>query len=322
MFGAAVPDRVSETNANEALRAFLQLQEQLHANQLALEAVRKEAGEAAAKSAEDLAAIASGNARALEESSAALALRLKSIEESIGKHRDAELQTIQSSSRTMLFIAGAFAVLGIGAMVFMAFLQWRTIGRLAELSGAIPSRQTLGPLSDVKALGAGSLAATPQVQDVNGRLAAALDQLERRILSLEERARLPLQEFGASNGRGDRHNGHGPVQAPEPGSVGDLLSRGQTLMEEGDASKALELFEEAAEMAPLNPEIHVRKGSALEKLGKMEEAIASFDRAIEIDSSVTIAYLHKGGLLNRMERFAEALECYERALHSQEKQVA
>ena len=46
--------RLDETNAQETLRAYLQLQEQLHQTQLAIEQNRKEARESAAQSAEIL----------------------------------------------------------------------------------------------------------------------------------------------------------------------------------------------------------------------------------------------------------------------------
>ena len=47
--------RADETNSQEVLRAYIQLQEQLHSTQLAIEQNRKEAKEAAAQNAQFLA---------------------------------------------------------------------------------------------------------------------------------------------------------------------------------------------------------------------------------------------------------------------------
>jgi tetratricopeptide (TPR) repeat protein len=302
---AEVVNSAGDTNTPDTYRAVIQLQEQLHANQLAIDAARREADDAAAKNAEALAA-----------TSHALAARLKSIEDSISTQRGKELESIQSSSRAMLYVSGGFALLGIATMVLMAFLQWRTVNRLAEMTGAPLVSRGLAPAPDVRALGAGSTEPTPAVEDLNTRLACALDLLDKRILSLEERGRLPLQTPSLSES--PTGNGSNGIHVVEPDSVEDLIERGQALLDGDQAAQALELFEKAVREADAKAEPWVRKGAALEKLGRFEEAIQCFDRAIEADDSVTIAYLHKGGLLNRMERFAEALECYEKALRSQE----
>ena len=52
---AVPPAKVEETNSQDTLRSYLQLQEQLHATQLAIERTRKEADEAAAENARMLA---------------------------------------------------------------------------------------------------------------------------------------------------------------------------------------------------------------------------------------------------------------------------
>jgi hypothetical protein len=102
------------------MRAYLQLQEQLHATQLAVERNRKEADETAAQSA------------------AALNNRLQSLEQSLAGTRARELDVVQSSNRSMLFVAGSFAAMGFIAMLLVAYFQWRTINRLAEISAALP----------------------------------------------------------------------------------------------------------------------------------------------------------------------------------------
>ena len=89
--------RTEETNSQDMLRAYLQLQEQLHATQLAIERNRQEADNAAARSAE------------------ALNGRLQAIEQSLDSQRAGEWRAVQSSNRLMLILAGMFAAIGIGS---------------------------------------------------------------------------------------------------------------------------------------------------------------------------------------------------------------
>ena len=313
-----------ETNSQEVLRSYLQIQEQLHATQLAIERTRQEADATAAQTAKTL-----GD-------------RLQSVEQALAAQRAHELDVMQSSNhamqssnRVMVIVAGAFATIGFMAMVLMAYFLWRTINRLAEISAALPAVvRRLEPGPYVPALGAGetNLVTVGPAEQANQRLLGAIDRLEKRIYELEHAAQPALKE-GPSSGNGlhpaDDGGANGaaapgesaPAQAASlnPGPVAALLARGQSLLDSDQAEGALACFEEALALEPGCPEALVKKGAAFEKLRKLDEAIACYDRAISADSSLTIAYLHKGGLFNRMERFSEALECYEQALRTQEK---
>src|SRR6185369_2595375 len=122
----------------EILRAYLQLQEQLHLTQLSVEQNRKEARESAIQSSE------------------ALAGRLQSIEQTLSTQRARELESIQGSNRVLLILAGTFASVGFVAMLLMSFFQWRTVNRLAQLPasfanaalGSVPLRKELGRAAD------------------------------------------------------------------------------------------------------------------------------------------------------------------------------
>src|SRR5205823_2170738 len=78
------PAGLVDTNGQETVRSYLQLQEQLHATQLAIERNRREADEAAAETAKILAG------------------RLQTIEQALATQRAQELQAMQSSNRVML----------------------------------------------------------------------------------------------------------------------------------------------------------------------------------------------------------------------------
>src|SRR5258708_1808824 len=80
---AAKPD----DSAQQALRSYLQLQEQLNAAKLALERNQKEAELSATKDAE------------------ALSEKLQAIERSLSSEQARELKAMQSSNRVMLIVA-------------------------------------------------------------------------------------------------------------------------------------------------------------------------------------------------------------------------
>ena len=308
----SAPEAAKETNSLE-MRTYLQLQEQLHATQLAIERNRKEADYAAAQATE------------------ALAGRLQAIEQSLLTQRARELEAMQSSNKVMLLVAGAFAAMGFMAMLLMAYFQWRTVNRLAEISAALPRPdRTLGAGRPIAALGPGDtqLIQVGQAEQSNLRMADALERLEKRIHELEHTAHPPLPDASShivnadsaephsEPGNGSPANG---AASTEAGRIRMLLGKGQSLLNLDQAEEAMACFDEALKLDNRNTEALVKKGSALERLRKLDEAIDCYDRAIAADDSMTIAYLYKGGLFNRMERFNEALECYEQALRTQEK---
>ena len=300
-----ITGKADETNTQETLRSYLQLQEQLHATQLTIERNRKEAEAAATENAK------------------ALTARLQGIEQALASQRAQELEAMQSSNKVMLIVAGLFAALGFLAMLFMAYFQWRTINRLAEISSALPLSHGFGPGPPVGALGAGDahLVTVGPPEQSNQRLLGALEQLEKRIHQLE-RTEHPLPPEGASPGQ-DAGTPASPSKgdeaaSPDAARITVLLGKGQSLLNLDQAEEALACFDQVLALDANHPEALVKKGAALERLRKLDEAIACYDRAIASDNSLTVAYLYKGGLFNRMERFGEALECYEQALRTQE----
>jgi tetratricopeptide (TPR) repeat protein len=314
---------MSDTNTQETLRAYLQLQEQLHLTQLAVEQNRKEAKETAALNSEMLAG------------------RLQTIEKALESQRGRELETMQSSNRAMLLIAGSFAGVGFLAMLLMSFFQWRTVSRLAEISAALPAG-FLGSAAGRAALESGNshvVTVGPAAEQSSVRLLGALERLEKRIYELEHTTRPPFSETPAATNGGhssrseadehavtivseDREPSAGTGNSGEADRVSMLLGKGQSMLNLDDAKSAVVCFEEVLTIDPNNAEAWLRKGTALERLQQLNEAVECYDHAIAVDGAMTIAYLHKGGLFNRMERFNEALECYEKALRTQEKQHA
>jgi tetratricopeptide (TPR) repeat protein len=302
------PVRADDTSAQEMLRGYLQLQEQLHATQLAIEHSRTQAEAAAAQNA------------------TALTARLSDIERTLASQRAQELEVMQSSNKVMLLVAGAFAVLGFLAMLSMAYFQWRTINRLAEITSALPLTHALGA-GDTHLLTGGASEVS------NQRLLSALERLEKRIYELENMPHPTLPQVAAptleaqslpSPSNGDATPGPAKAEAavPDAAHVTVLLGKGQAHLNLDQAEEAMACFDQVLAIDANHPDALVKKGAALERLRKLDEAVACYDRAIAADSSLTVAYLYKGGLFNRMERFSEALECYEKALHTQETRHA
>ena len=311
---AATAGHAEAAQSEEMLRSYLQPQEQLHATQLAIEQNQREVREAAARSAE------------------ALDARLQILEHAVNSQRIQQLETMQSSNRVMVIVAGSFAVIGFVAMLVMAYFQWRTVNGLAQLSTALPVSRALGPGPTLAAIGQGDapmMAGGPAEQS-SLRLTGALEQLEKRIFELEH-TNSGAKDLSHSQEAGGSSNGNGQNPAPTssdsagpPGTarIDFLLGKGQSMLNLDKAEEALVCFDEALALQPANAEALVKKGMTLERLQRLDEAIQCYDGAIAADGTMTIAYLHKGGLCNRLERFSEALTCYEQALRSQEKRVA
>jgi tetratricopeptide (TPR) repeat protein len=337
--GLSATGKVDDAISPET-RTYLQLQEQLHATQLAVDRNRKESTETAIQTAE---VVASGMKATTE-----LSGRMKALEETLNNQKSGEWQAMQSSNRTMLIVAGVFASFGFMALLMLGYFQWRTINRLAEISAVLPNQPglALGLYRTRAALTAGdSIASTPSPQpSADSDLLKTLARLEKRIKELEMEQGVPSavesvenpdvellddqNPNGNSNGAHIMANGNSapePIvttRSPESEQAAILLTKGQSLLDVEKVEEALECFEQALALEPKNPEALVKKGAALEKMRKLIEAIECYDLAIAADSTMTIAYLYKGGLCNRLERFNEALQCYEQALRTQEKRAA
>jgi tetratricopeptide (TPR) repeat protein len=278
------------------INSYLQIQEQLHDTQLAIEHNRQQAEAAAKRNADDMAA------------------RIEALQQIIAAQRASEVETMQKMQQFMLILAGAFGTIGLLVVLLMAYLQWHTVSRLVELSSLHPPEFAMGTgrISP-------SLVSSASVEQSNARLFNMVDQLEKRILELKQATRASLNEPTSSAVH--EPNGAPKVSNDRDECVANLLAEGQSLLVANEPRKALECFDVALGLHPKHADALVKKGGALEKLGQLDEAIACYDGAIEVDGGMTIAYLHKGGLFNRLSRYDEALHCYEQALRTQEKKA-
>ena len=296
------PRQAQDKITQDSLNAFLQIQEQLHATQLLIESNRVAAAAEAHRNAADMTA------------------RIQLLEQTVATQRASEIEATQKAQRLTLILAGVVGVVGLTAMLFMAYFQWRAVTRLIEFSTLRPSALAGRDPSPMLPAGEAAMPERAAVQLSSARLFNVVERLEKRILELEHTARVPLAETTASVA--DGHNGAPPASAAQGKGVASLLAEGQSLLNGDEPEKALECFDQALAIDPKHAGTLIKKAGALEKLNRFEEAIACYDEAIEADGSMTIAYLHKGGLFNRMSRYEEALQCYEHALHTHDKKTS
>ena len=307
----ASEDPATNLSAAGSVRAYLEVQEKLHATLLAIDRYQKEADAAAARAAET-------SATRVAES---FTTRLTAIEQSLNTQRAQRDQSQDKSNRFMLTLMGVFGALGLLAFPGAAWLHLRAASRFAEVV-AVARVSGFGFGRAPAALETGNL---PVAVSTDSNLPGTISRLEKRIRELEMAAHiLPSTESVAA-----KTNGH--TQEPGPAAEPDsatamrtklLLGKGQSLLHLNKIQEAIACFDEVLATEPSNSEALVKKGNALERQEKLKEAIEYYDRAIEADDSLTIAYLQKGGVFNRLELYSLAQECYEQALRTQEKQPA
>jgi tetratricopeptide (TPR) repeat protein len=81
-----------------------------------------------------------------------------------------------------------------------------------------------------------------------------------------------------------------------------------------DAYTAIQYFDKAIKLEPLNYFAWLNKGLILKKLDNRDEALLCYDRAIGINSEYPNAWFNKGVLLGCMGKLEEAVECFEKVL--------
>jgi len=73
-----------------------------------------------------------------------------------------------------------------------------------------------------------------------------------------------------------------------------LMRQGSVLMQQGRLEQAIEVFEQADQIAPGNATVHNMLGLCALRLGSLDDAMISFDRALEIIPGFTDARNNRG----------------------------
>src|SRR3984957_1902643 len=104
------------------------------------------------------------------------------------------------------------------------------------------------------------------------------------------------------------------MSAPHPASWDELFQQAQSLHQQGQLDRAIELYGQCVEREPERAEVYYKRANALNGLGRLEPALEDYDRAIRLNPSYTYAFCNRGAVLERLGRGHEALASYDPAL--------
>lgn len=115
--------------------------------------------------------------------------------------------------------------------------------------------------------------------------------------------------------------GCGKNQPPGPGASARgaadqfiaLMNTGKNYLDQGEAAKALEVYDKAVKLAPADPDVHLNLANVHLRLGNGDKAIQESDECLKIDSGSVAAYFVKGSALIRLNRFEEAVKALQTA---------
>ncbi len=82
----------------------------------------------------------------------------------------------------------------------------------------------------------------------------------------------------------------------------------------GDARRALQLYELALGRAPHQPETHFNMGNLLQRMNRPAEALAHYDQAVELGMEAVNLYVNRGVVLAMMQRREDAAAAWRHAL--------
>ncbi len=174
---APVDSQLEATNFQGLLHAYLQLQEQLQATQLAIERNRQETKEAVARNAE------------------ALSQGLQGIQQSIAAQQARDLEAMQRSNKTMLIVVGTFAAMSFLTMLIMTCFQWRMSNGLADITAALPTALGLGagPAVAARALAEPSALRLPGAAHTPEKRSHELEHHLHPVLTRQKGISVPIE---------------------------------------------------------------------------------------------------------------------------------
>ncbi len=259
------------TNNDTVMNGYLQIQEQLHATQMAIEEIRA-AGAVDAKRNAD-----------------AIAARLESLEQSVAAQRNADTESARRTQQLTLLLAGAFGLAGLGIMALMFYFQWRAFTRIAEISAQ--QNAALANAGAVHQLAAPGRAA---VATSNSRLLDVVGQLERKIIELENGSSLlveaagtkPLDLLAEGQTLLDAGQPHKALEvfdrllAMHPDHAETLVKKSAALEKLGRLPAALDACDRAIARDDGFTLAFLQKGGLLNKLSRHDEALDCFEQGL------------------------------------------
>jgi tetratricopeptide (TPR) repeat protein len=268
---AAVTNASPAVTRDEMANNYLQIQEQLHATQIAIEQNQE-------------AALETSQSNAL-----ALAQRLQSLEQTVASQRASDTDSARKTQQLTLMMAGAFGLVGLGIMLLMVYFQWRAFSQLAQISG----QQTV-MLSNGDAVHHLAAPGRATVEASNSQLLDVVGRLERRINELESGQKL-LPEISVAKPvdlltEGQKHlDTNAPQKALEcfdkflaanPSRPDAVVKRAMALEKLGRDDEALACYNRAIAADNSLVIAHLHKGGLLNRLRRYDEALNCYEQAL------------------------------------------
>ncbi len=268
----AAPDKAADPASQDLVRAYLQIQEQLHATQLALESNRLQAEAAAASNA------------------LALATRLNNLEKNMEEQRAQE-------TRVILSVAGIIIGCGLIVMFLVSYSQLRAMNRFAEVALGLPVNQ----LNQLAAGGSASQLIGNGAAESGTRLTATIERLEKRIRELESAT--PALPPAATNNGGNAGriesllaNGQSLLArdqaaaadaafdaalALDPNHVEALIKKGAALEKLSKLDEAIACYDRVIAADSTVTIAYLYKGGVFNRLERYPEALACYEQALK-----------------------------------------
>ena len=268
---AADTNATAVVTRDEMANNYLQIQEQIHATQLAIEQNQE-------------AALETSQSNAL-----ALAERLQSLEQTVAKQRASDADAARKTQQITLLMAGAFGLAGLGIMLLMVYFQWRAFTQIAQIS----TRQHAA-LANADAVHQLAAPGRATVDSANAQLLSVVSRLEQRINELESGQKL-LPEISAAKPadlavEGQRHlDANAPQKALEcfdkflaahPAHADTLVRRAMALEKLGRDDEALAGYNRAIVADNALVIAHLHKGGLLNRLRRYDEALNCYEQAL------------------------------------------
>jgi tetratricopeptide (TPR) repeat protein len=259
------------TNSDAVVNGYLQIQEQLHAAQLALQEVRTAAADEAKQNAD------------------AIAARLDVLEQSVAAQRIADAEAVRRTQQLTLLLAGVFALAGLAIVSLLFYFQWRAFSQLTQISAQ--QHAAIANASAVHQLAAPGRAT---VESSNARLLDVVGQLERKIIELENGSSL-LAEVTAGKSidpldEGQRLLDAGQPQkalaefdrflASHPDHAEGLVKKAAALEKLGRLPEALGFCDRAIARDGGFTLAFLQKGGLLNQLNRHDEALNCFEQVL------------------------------------------
>ena len=262
---------VSPVTRDEMARNYLQIQEQIHESQLAIEQSQQAAADAAKTNTDVLTA------------------RIKSLEQTVATQRASDADAARKTQQLTLFMAGAFGLAGLGIMLLMVYFQWRAFTQLAEIS----QRQHLA-LADAGSVHQLAAPGRATVETSNAQLLNVVSRLEQRISELESVQKM-LPEITRARPsdlltEGQQYlDANAPLKALEcfdkflslhPERAEALAKRAAALEKLGRDDEALACYNRAIAADGTLVVAHLHKGGLLNRLRRYDEALNCYEQAL------------------------------------------